>query len=461
MFKKLILSLIFVFGLFGLMFFERASAQSFPEVSIKPYVSGLDKPLNIANPGDGTNRLFVVEQVGRIRVIENDSLLNEPFLDISSKVACCYEQGLLSIAFSPNYESNGYFYVNYTNKSGNTTISRFSVLSANPNRADSSSEEIILTVNQPAGNHNGGHMEFGPDGYLYIGMGDGGGSGGPNNNGQNKNTLLGKMLRIDPENASGSLNYSIPSSNPFYNQSGARGEIWAYGLRNPWRFTFDSKTGDLYIADVGQFKLEEVNFQSANSSGGQNYGWRIMEGTSCFNPSNCSQDGITLPVAEYNHSQGCSITGGVVYRGYEYLQLDGIYFYADYCSGRFWGLRKSGNSWQNEQILTTQYEPTSFGRDKNGRVFFTDFANNAVYEITGITTPASGTPSPTSSASPTASSAIPGDGNFDGRVDGLDFVIWVDNYGNSNVHGAHDGDFNNDEKVDGLDFVIWVDNYTV
>ncbi len=454
MFKNLIIS-FFVFGIYCFLFFKFALAQSFPTISIESYVSGFDRPINIANPSDGTNRLFIVEQIGRVRIIEDGSLLDEPFLDIRSKVSCCYERGLLSIAFSPNYRSNGHFYVNYTNKSGDTVISRFTVLSTDPNKADSSSEEIILTIDQPAGNHNGGHMEFGPDGYLYIGMGDGGGSGDPDNNGQNKNTLLGKMLRIDPENAIGSNKYAIPSSNPFYNQEGVRGEIWAYGLRNPWRFSFDSKTGDLYIADVGQFKLEEVNFQSANSTGGQNYGWRIMEGTSCFNPSNCNKEGITLPVIEYNHSQGCSITGGVVYRGHEYPQLDGIYFYADYCSGRFWGLKRFDDHWQSTLLLTTQYQPTSFGRDKNGRVYFTDLANNTVYEIVGDTVPASGI------SSPTASSTIPGDGNSDGRVDGLDYVIWVDNYGNPNVHGAHDGDFNNDEKVDGLDYVIWVDNYTV
>ncbi|MGH9204833.1 MAG: PQQ-dependent sugar dehydrogenase, partial [Vicinamibacterales bacterium] len=304
----------------------------------------------LAHTGDGSGRLFVVEQRGRIYVIENGRRLETPFLDLTSLVSATgYERGLLSIAFHSDYASNGLFFVDYTRQSdGATVIARYHV-SDDPNVADSDSGEILLTIDQPEANHNGGLVKFGPDGYLYIGMGDGGGAGdrhGTIGNGQDPNALLGKMLRID---VNGGEPYAIPPSNPFANGTNARPEIWATGMRNPWRFSFDRTTGDLFIADVGQSAYEEINFQPASSSGGENYGWRIMEGAHCFNPgSGCDQSGLTLPVAEYGRQGGCSVTGGYVYRGSALPEWQGVYFYADFCSGEVWGLlRNPDGNWES------------------------------------------------------------------------------------------------------------------
>jgi glucose/arabinose dehydrogenase len=237
----------------------------------------------------------------------------------------------------------------------------------------------VLKVDQPFANHNGGQLAFGRDGYLYIGMGDGGSGGDPQNNGQKPSTLLGKMLRIDVE--SGQVPYAIPPSNPFRQKAGYRPEIWALGLRNPWRFSFDRETGDLYIGDVGQNAYEEVDFQPSSSKGGQNYGWKIMEGTQCFESNTCDKKGLTLPVVEYEHSQGCSVTGGVVYRGQNYPGMRGIYFYGDYCSGRVWGLKRSGTTWQNTLLSKTSYSISSFGEDQAGNVYMTDYGSGDIYLI--------------------------------------------------------------------------------
>lgn len=377
---------------------------SWPSITLVKEAGGLSQPVHIAHAGDGSGRLFVVEQGGRIRIIKGGVLLTNPFLDITSRVSCCGEQGLLSIAFPPDYASKGYFYVNYTDLSGDTVVARYRI-SADPDVADPSSEEVILTVDQPYSNHNGGQLAFGPnDGYLYIGMGDGGSGGDPQNNAQNPASLLGKILRIDVEptqlisgnyiiylpiifsgnNLVHNYNYSIPSSNPYTQTSGYRGEIWALGLRNPWRFSFDRQTGDLYIGDVGQVEREEIDYQPAASTGGENYGWNIMEGSQCYNATSCDTSGLTLPVTEYaTHSDGnCAVTGGMVYRGQDYPGMQGIYFYADYCSGQIWGLKYDGAAWQNSPTpFDASFTITSFGEDEEGNLYVTDYSNGNIYML--------------------------------------------------------------------------------
>jgi len=368
-----------------------------PELVLTPVVSGLQSPVHINHAGDGSGRLFVVEQPGRIRIIQGGALLSTPFLDISNRVSCCGERGLLSVAFPPDYASKGYFYVNYTQQAGDTVVARYAV-SANPNVANASSEEVVLTVDQPYANHNGGQLAFGPaDGYLYIGMGDGGSAGDPQNRAQNPGELLGKLLHVDVE--SGTRPYAIPATNPYTQTVGYRGEIWALGLRNPWRFSFDRQTMDLYIGDVGQNAWEEIDFQPANSHGGENYGWRIMEGNHCYNSANCNQNGLVLPIAEYDHTQGCSVTGGMVYRGQTYARMQGVYFYGDYCSGNIWGLRGEGSTWQSTLLLDTAYSITTFGEDESGNLYLADYVAGNIYLI-GDAIPA--TPTPTAIPTPTS-----------------------------------------------------------
>jgi glucose/arabinose dehydrogenase len=352
-----------------------------PEIALALHMAGFNQPLNIAHAGDGSGRLFVVERGGRIRIIKDGAVLPAPFLDVSVKVRTAGgEQGLLGLAFSPDYASNGRFYVNYTDLQGHSVIARYSV-SSNPDAADASSETVLLTLEQPYANHNGGHIAFGPnDGYLYIGFGDGGSANDPLGSGQNTDTLLGKILRIDVE--SGVQPYAIPATNPYAQTAGYRPEIWALGLRNPWRFAFDRDTGDLYIADVGQALWEEVNFQPASSPGGENYGWNIMEGAHCFQSVTCDTTGLTLPVVEYDHSLGCSITGGVVYRGAAYPALRGAYLYADYCSGRIWSLKRDGVAWEASLLLDTPYRITAFGEDEDGNVYLTHYTSGEIYRIT-------------------------------------------------------------------------------
>jgi glucose/arabinose dehydrogenase len=334
-------------------------------VTWRSFMDGFNDPLLLTHAGD--ERLFIVEQDGLIWVIEDGQKVQEPFLDIRHLVSVePNERGLLGLAFHPNYDETGRFFVNYTNLRGNTTISSF-FTSSNRNKADTTSESILLEINQPFSNHNGGGIAFGPDSYLYIGTGDGGSAGDPNGFGQNLNVLLGKMLRLDIDSQQP---YAIPADNPFIDKDGL-GEIWAYGLRNPWRFSFDALTGDLYMGDVGQNAWEEVNFQSADSQGGLNYGWNIMEGSHAF--SEGDQTGLTLPVAEYDHSRGCSITGGVVVRDSQLPGWEGVYLYGDYCSGQIWGLiRDEGGGWTNLSLYESGVRISSFGLDSSNRVYLVD-----------------------------------------------------------------------------------------
>ncbi len=341
-------------------------------INLMPVAGGFTRPLFLTHAGDGSGRLFVVEQPGRIFVISNGVVNPRPFLDIVSIVGSdANEQGLLSVAFHPDYANNGFFFVNYTDKQGDTVIARYQV-SDNPDLADPNTAKILLTIGQPYVNHNGGQLAFGPDGYLYVGMGDGGAANDPHNNGQTLSTLLGKVLRLDVDQADP---YGVPQNNPFVNQGDARPEIWSYGWRNPWRFSFDRATGDMYIADVGQNQYEEVHVELVGTGGGQNYGWRLMEGLHCFNPQDCDPASlaVVLPVAEYDHSQGCSVTGGYVYHGTRFPALTNIYFYGDYCSGKIWGLRREADGrWSQAELWPGGYTISSFGQDEAGEVYLVD-----------------------------------------------------------------------------------------
>ena len=334
---------------------------------------GLDQPVYVTAPPGDAQRLFVVEQSGRVRIVKNGIVLPTPFLNLSTQVSRGGEQGLLSIAFHPNYGSNGRVYVSYTNTAGDTRIVRY-VVSADPDVADAVSGDTVLAWDQPYSNHNGGLIVFGPDGYLYVGLGDGGSGGDPQGNGQRLNTLLGKMLRIDVQGAGSGEPYAIPPDNPFVGTAGARGEIWAYGLRNPWRFSFDRVTGDLYIGDVGLGAWEEVDVAAAAGRGrGVNYGWVVMEGAHCYNAATCNTAGLKLPEVEYGHSDGCSVTGGYVYRGPAVPALAGIYFYADYCGGWIrsfrWvsGTATDRHDWSG--VLDAGGPISSFGEDGVGEMY--------------------------------------------------------------------------------------------
>jgi glucose/arabinose dehydrogenase len=350
-----------------------------PTITLTEQVDGLESPTHVTHAGDGSGRLFVTERAGRVRVIRNGTLLSTPFLSITERITSARgEQGLLSVAFPPGYGSKGYFYVDYTDLNGDTVVARYHVTDE-PDLADPNSEEVILTQAQPYANHNGGQLAFGPDGYLYIAMGDGGGGGDPEGNAQDPTSLLGKILRIDVE--SGATPYSIPASNPYTETTDYRAEIWALGLRNPWRFSFDRLTGDLYIGDVGQNTYEEIDYQAASSAGGENYGWNIMEGRHCYPGPPCDESGLVLPVAEYDHSVGCSVTGGTVYRGAGGPNLEGIYFYGDYCSGRIWGLVREEGRWQVRLLSDTDLRISSFGEDETGNLYVVDFAGGTIHQI--------------------------------------------------------------------------------
>jgi len=323
----------------------------------------LSRPVGLANPGDGSGRLFVLEQEGLIRIIQGGELLVEPFLDIRDRVgSSANEQGLLGLAFHPHYAENGYFYVNYTDQNGDTVIARFSI-SDDPNLADPASGVRLLQFPQPYANHNGGAMAFGPDGYLYVGTGDGGSGGDPQGNGQSLDTLLGKVLRIDVDTGDP---YAVPADN-------FEGEIWAYGLRNPWRFSFDRLTGDLYIGDVGQGDWEEIDYWPAGNPAGANFGWNFREGAHPFAGSPPVGLNLIDPVAEYDHTLGISVTGGVVYRGAALPGLYGVYLYGDYGSGRVWGLFPDlDGGWQNQILFESGANITSFGEDEAGEVYLVD-----------------------------------------------------------------------------------------
>jgi glucose/arabinose dehydrogenase len=337
---------------------------------------GLSTPIGVTNAGDGSGRLFINERAGRIRVWQGGQVLTTPFLDITALVTSGGERGLLGLVFHPQYETNGFFYVNYINLAGDTVIARYSV-SSDPNVANPASAQVILTVDQPEyANHKAGQMAFGPDGYLYIALGDGGEPGDASNRAQSLNTLLGKILRID---VNGTPPYSIPATNPFVGQAGKLGEIWAYGFRNPWRFSFDIANGDLFIGDVGEGAWEEIDYQPASSGGGENYGWRLKEGPACFNPpTNCDPGGLVEPVISYPHVTGGprSITGGYRYRGSMYPLLNGVYFYGDFIGGPIWGAEQSGNTWTPTQLRTTTFPLPSFGEDDRGELFVVNFSGS-------------------------------------------------------------------------------------
>jgi glucose/arabinose dehydrogenase len=407
----IILTLALV-GLFGLLISQIysppsiASAQSradFPLLNLTQVADGLERPVAIAHADDGSDRLFIVEQRGRIYIL-TEGLSAEPFLNIEDRVTSGGEQGLLGLAFPPDYGAKGYFYVYYTMKDGHNVVSRFD-LTSDPDLADPGSEEQILVLPHPDQytNHNGGQLAFGPDGYLYIGTGDGGGGGDPLDNAKDPSSLNGKLLRIDVEMSSGATNpvvgdhiyyfplffgnankYAIPADNPFVDNSEYQPEIWALGLRNPWRFSFDRQTGDLYIGDVGQASWEEVNFQPVSSPGGENYGWNIMEGEECYNATTCDTTGLTLPVHAYERvgfPDECAVTGGYVYRGADHTELGGIYIFGDFCSGRIWGLQQNGVDWVHQLIASTTLRISSFGEDEAGELYVADMTGGEIFKL--------------------------------------------------------------------------------
>jgi glucose/arabinose dehydrogenase len=343
--------------------------------------SGFIRPVQVTHAGDGSNRIFVVEQRGTIRIIQNGSVLPSPFLDLAALTQGVGEQGLLGLAFHPEYATNGFLYVNYTRANDGTTIvARYTVSSTDPNSADPGSALILLSVDQPQGNHNGGQVAFGPDGYLYIGMGDGGGSGDRSGHGQNPATLLGAILRIDVD---GGSSYAIPPDNPYVGTAG-RDEIWGIGLRNPWRFSFDRLTGDLYIGDVGQNAWEAINYQAAGTPGGLNWGWNCLEGSHEYDwtPA-CENIDFTDPIAEYSHSETgsrASVTGGFVYRGRRYPTLRGRYFYGDYVSGHIWSFDTNDIPEVTPIVeLETALMISAFGEDEQGQLYVADWSTGNIH----------------------------------------------------------------------------------
>lgn len=377
-----------------------------PLISVDPFLDGFENPIYLTHAGDNSGRIFIVERAGKIHVWFDGQVRGNPFLDIVGKVnSTCSECGLLGLAFPPNFAESGEFYISYTAnadvappidgepETGNDSVLARYRITDDLNIADPDSEEIILAINQPFRNHNGGMIEFGPDGHLYVGMGDGGSGGDPFNYAQNLERLLGKMLRIS---VTGVPTYTIPADNPFVSaptgepvtleaadgtQITPRPEIWAYGLRNPWRWSFDRDTGDLWIGDVGQGSWEEVNFQSQASAGGENYGWRIMEGNHCYSPATgCPTTGLTMPVFEYANMGGAAVTGGYVYRGTQ-TPLVGTYIVGDFGSGMIWGLtRDPGGDIEVTELLNTSYNIASFGEDEFGELYLVDYAGG-IYRI--------------------------------------------------------------------------------
>jgi glucose/arabinose dehydrogenase len=358
------------------------------DLSLEIFARGLANPTDIAHAGD--ERLFIVEKAGRIKIVDsNGEVQNDPFLDISGKVNDrASERGLLGLAFHPDYTQNGYFFVNYTNADGHTIVSRYSVDNGNPNQAAPNSEKIIIQIDQPRSNHNGGDINFGPDGYLYIGMGDGGAAADPWNNSQNATELLGKMLRIDVDTED--MPYLIPSDNPYFGISTTRNEIWAFGVRNPWRFSFD-REGNMWTADVGQDTWEEINFQPADSPGGENYGWSCLEGNETYIANRCTLDSsdYTYPVFIYrnNFSDGCSVTGGYRYQGCTYPRLYDQYIFTDYCTGKFWATWKCPTDtcalpFETQEVANLQDQQfVSFGEDHDGELYVAAIGLGNIYRV--------------------------------------------------------------------------------
>lgn len=422
-------SLLFIQILISFIICEYQFENAFPNLTFVD-------PVGIHHSGDGTNRIFVVEQEGRIKVFNNDgnTSISQTFLDIRSIVdqdGGYTEEGLLGLAFHPNYEQNGYFYVNYTDYNPKrNVIARYSVDPDNPNEADYFSSEILLEVNQPYNNHNGGQMEFGNDGYLYISFGDGGSSGDPQNNGQDLSTLLSTIVRIDVNNQSNNMNYSIPFDNPFIDNQSARPEIFAYGLRNVWRFSFDSETNLLWAADVGQNEWEEIDIIHP----GLNYGWNEMEASHCYPPgSNCNPDQFELPVWEYAlYVDGvCSVTGGYVYRGNNIYTLRGKYIYGDWCTGDIWALYTNNNqNYINEEIIRTDINITSFGVDEYNELYFC--GNQRIFKLT----------------------SNEGDLNNDNVLNVLDVILLVNLILSQQFNDI--ADFNNDQILNVLDVITMI-----
>jgi glucose/arabinose dehydrogenase len=372
---------------------EAAPAQAVPQgapadadIALSVRASGLSKPVFITSAHDGTGRMFIVEQVGRIKILKDGKVRSTPFLSMPKKVSDGFEQGLLGLAFHPNYETNRRLYVYYTNNDWDIVVREYRASTSNKNVVDKSTKRTLLKINHPGeDNHNGGTLAFGPGGFLYLGVGDGGGSGDPDNSAQDKDSLLGKMLRIDVNSRTGSKNYGIPGSNPYVGVAGAN-EIWQTGLRNPWKFSFDRANGNLWIGDVGQLNWEEVDRATNTASGpgrGINWGWRVMEATHCFNPSSgCNTSGKTLPLLEYGHGSGrCSITGGYVYRGSAIPQLVGGYVFADFCSGEIWVVNSTASAPANRTLLLdTSLQISSFGENASGELYVVN-RGGAVYAI--------------------------------------------------------------------------------
>ena len=361
---------------------SRDAAPSSANVKLTLIASGFNRPLYLTHAGDGANRLFLVEQSGKVWIFKDGEMLSRPFLDLSAIISRSAlgsgftEQGLLGLAFHPQYAINGTFYVNYTDRNGSTVVARYQVSPTNPDLAAGGSGTIIFHLAQPYANHNGGHIEFGPDGYLYIALGDGGSANDPLGAGQNRALLLGSIARIDVDS---DPRYAIPEDNPFVGVANAHDAIWAYGLRNVWRFSFDRATGDMYMADVGQNRWEEINFQLADSAGGENYGWNVWEGNHIF--AGGSAPNHVPPIFEYGRDMGCSVTGGNVYRGQAIPDLQAVYLFGDFCTGWIWATwRDHDLQWRTGTFMNTTHEISSFGEDEAGELYLIDYAG-ALYRF--------------------------------------------------------------------------------
>jgi glucose/arabinose dehydrogenase len=353
-------------------------------IELEPVATGFAKPTQIANAGDGSDRLFIVKKPSVITILRDGKALAAPFLDINRLVKTAgNEQGLLGLAFHPDYGTNGLFFVDYTDNQGDVTVARYRVSGDDPDRADPASGQILLVVDKPYDDHNGGMLAFGPDGYLYIGVGDGGAPAEPLRNAQRTTTMMGKVLRIDVDHATHGRNYAIPTDNPYVDDALSAPEIWAMGLRNPWRFSFDRETGDLFIADVGLWASEEVNIQPADAAGGRNYGWNIIEGEICHDlerEDRCGSARLTAPVFIYHHEMGCAIVGGYVYRGAAIPELRGRYLFGDYCMGRIWVMSETDGAWSAPTPIETGLNISTFGEDESGELYVADL-NGAIYRI--------------------------------------------------------------------------------
>jgi glucose/arabinose dehydrogenase len=374
-FRVVVISMFSVVTFVGLL--DRASTASAAHYRLVQIADGFKNPNSVVPSPDGSGRLFVTELAGIVRIIDQAGVRPTPFLDITGKVKLVvdYGQGLYDIAFHPSYASNGYFYVSYVALNGDPVLARYQVSANDANIADPNSEDIVLAIRHPHDFHFGGQIEFGPDGFLHYSMGDGGSAGDKEGNAQNKASLLGSIMRLDVDHGDP---YTIPPGNPFARDPAARPELWAKGLRNPWRFSFDSATGDLYIADVGQAKYEEINFAPANDPGGENYGWNWYEGRHVYKQGGSA--GLTFPVLEYDHGSGnCSVTGGYVYRGNILAGLNGKYVFGDYCSGMIWALEHTGDRWLTTLLLKDKLNITSFGQSTNGEIYVVDALSGSIF----------------------------------------------------------------------------------